>query len=707
MTTKPSSSPRESTARQPALIDSAGRTHQPGKLIGRGGEGSIFTIEGQPALVAKVYHHTPLPLELIDKLEVMVACRSPALDAIAAWPQTVLYGGPAKGPCGILMPRIADARQLHELYGTANRRKHFAGAQWHHLVLAARNIAAAFDTMHTAGIVIGDVNQGNLLVDAQMCVRFIDCDSLQISRNGRTFLCGVGTPHFTPPELQSKNLREVSRTVDHDHFGLAVLIFHLLFVGRHPFAGRFSGVGDLTIEKAIGQRRFAFSRNRTATQMEPPPFSLVLNDIPPALAELFESAFRGRPQSSGRPTAQAWTAQLDALIRQRKGCMFDPAHVYFAQLKECPWCRIENEGGPSFFVSAETIATLEQRLAHLEDRLRQLTIPEFPGLNPHSIAPPKVLEPKQAPQGTKISQPDVAAGLLASSVVLCLAGLLSPAAVSPWALLAGTVAALAGGALLRWGKASRSRRETVVRLQQQFMHYQNQLAQQANAIRAAHTKRQAAYRARVAELTASCEHYSAADTQLKDVLGMQRISARNEFLSTRLIQEHVAEIPGMTFALASILQSYGIESAIDIDPFQMIGVPLLTPLISMELINWREQLESDFVHQPEHGVTEDRLASSGEAAAKRFKIYQARRILSHFKQVETLAAEAREQLDRDEQRFYEQATEAREAASELRDFESARRNLERRINRSPQLILAAALAIPAVAWLLWLIINYT
>ena len=63
------------------------------------------------------------------------------------------------------MTKMVGARQLHELYGTTNRRRHFPEAGWHHLVLAARNTAAAFQTLHSAGIVVGDVNQGNLLVD--------------------------------------------------------------------------------------------------------------------------------------------------------------------------------------------------------------------------------------------------------------------------------------------------------------------------------------------------------------------------------------------------------------------------------------------------------------------------------------------------------------------------------------------------------------
>ena len=85
------------------------------------------------------------------------------------------------------MTKMVGARPLHELYGTTNRRRHFPDVGWHHLVLAARNTAAAFHTLHSANIVVGDVNQGNLLVDKQMCVRMIDCDSFQITNGETTF----------------------------------------------------------------------------------------------------------------------------------------------------------------------------------------------------------------------------------------------------------------------------------------------------------------------------------------------------------------------------------------------------------------------------------------------------------------------------------------------------------------------------------------
>ena len=289
MMTKPSSSQLGAST---VLLDSISRPVPVGDQIGRGGEGAVYEVQSDPSLVAKVYHKRPLDDEQVAKLQAMVSVWSSPLETIAAWPRSILFDGSSRKPCGILMTRMVDARPLHELYGTTNRRRHFPEVGWHHMVLAARNTAAAFQTLHAANVLVGDVNQGNLLVDNRMCVRMIDCDSFQLNSNGRTFPCPVGTPHFTPPELQSQKLRDIVRTQNHDRFGLAVLIFHLLFVGRHPFAGRFRGVGDLSIEKAIAEYRFAFSKNRQDTLVDPPPASLLIDDFPPNIAALFEAAFR-------------------------------------------------------------------------------------------------------------------------------------------------------------------------------------------------------------------------------------------------------------------------------------------------------------------------------------------------------------------------------------------------------------------------------
>src|SRR3954471_14768895 len=457
--TKRSSLPLE---QKTVLLDSVCRPVPLGQQFGRGGEGAVYEIDGQPSLLAKVYHKRPLPEEQVAKIQAMVSCWSNALETIAAWPKSILFDPVSRKPCGLLMSKMEGARQLHELYGTTNRRRHFPDAGWHHMVLAARNTAAAFQTLHSGSIVVGDVNQGNLLVDKGMCVRMIDCDSFQLTAAGRTFNCPVGTPHFTPPELQSQKLRHVERTVCHDRFGLAVLIFHLLFVGRHPFAGRFRGVGDLSIEKAIAERRFAFSNNRSETLVDPPPASLLLSDLPESLGELFERAFRCKEaDGSDRPGAREWGHELDLLLKRRKICSFDSAHIYFSGLDECPWCRIEDSGGPSFFVPAGgvTIATTD-RLTVLDTRIWDLPEVTFPDLPSERLAVPNMPVLRQLKEIPKRTWSESIADLMAATWAACFIGAVISGSAGRIALAAGYVASLVIAAVLIFSKQAAARRKT-------------------------------------------------------------------------------------------------------------------------------------------------------------------------------------------------------------------------------------------------------
>jgi DNA-binding helix-hairpin-helix protein with protein kinase domain len=112
------------------------------------------------------------------------------------------------------------------------------------------------------------VNHANLLASKAGTVALIDCDSFDITDGQRWFSCPVGVPTYTPPELKGKSFTGVRRTQQHDAFGLAVLLFHVLFLGRHPFSGIFrQGNDNISIEDAIREFRFAYSPDRRVTEM--------------------------------------------------------------------------------------------------------------------------------------------------------------------------------------------------------------------------------------------------------------------------------------------------------------------------------------------------------------------------------------------------------------------------------------------------------
>lgn len=334
------------------FCDLQGREAGLGRCLGQGGEGAVYSVPMWPRSVAKIYARRPDELTS-RKLRAMVELGTEELVSFAAWPQGLLLDPRTRSPVGFLMPRVDGHREIHALYGPTARKTAFPDASWAFLVRVARNLAAAFDAVHRYGHVIGDVNQGNVVVSRKATVRLIDCDSFQVTHLGHTYPCRVGVPLFTPPELQGQRLDSVQRTHDHDRFGLAVLVFQLLFMGRHPFTGRHPS-RVVPVEAAIREGLFAFGKEARGQGWDPPPFSLLLDDVTRPVADLFERAF-GRKAATGgaRPAAADWVRDLDALEAQLAICGEDPRHAYAPARGSCPWCRIENDGGPSFFFLAQ------------------------------------------------------------------------------------------------------------------------------------------------------------------------------------------------------------------------------------------------------------------------------------------------------------------------------------------------------------------
>jgi DNA-binding helix-hairpin-helix protein with protein kinase domain len=670
-----------------------------GDELGRGGEGSVFEVVGNPSVVAKVYHKTPLPEDQVAKLRVMSSVWSAGLEKISAWPRTLLFDPVQRKPCGLLMSKMEGARPLHELYGTTARRRHFPDVGWHHLVLAARNSAAAFNTLHSAGIVVGDVNQGNLLVDSKMCVRMIDCDSFQIARDGKTYNCPVGSPHFTPPELQGQRLRDVVRTVNHDRFGLATLIFHLLFVGRHPFAGRFRGQGDLSIEKAIAESRFAFSRNKAETQVDPPPASLLLEDLPQSLADLFEAAFRPKQiRGNFRPSPEQWMKELDLLIKRRKACNIDPMHVFAPEAGRCPWCWIEDIGGPSFFVPSDVPSTVTSlRQQRLDETVLNLPEVEFPNLPAERIGLPTLPKYKKIKPRPKLTLLDWAAAALVCSLSVTLVG----AFVSPWMLATGAALSLGSAGYLAAAKPSRERRASVDAFLAKLGKQWSNLKSKARKIDVQHRTRLAGFASPAEELVQERKNYNAEGDDLVRVIVASRHSQLDEYLRNLSIRDNVQSIAGLTLSHVTLLESFGVESAYDAERMKLYGIPTIDEAMSINLVQWRAEMERRFKFNPEHGITLDNLKSIGDATVRRFKMMQARKIMMGNERLKMLADAGKNELVASLTSFDADLRQWKAVAAELTEFQEKRHPLERLMNRSYLTILGPTAGVILLALLFY------
>lgn len=361
----------------------------PTKPFATGGEGAVFDVVGRPNLVAKLYIK-PQSKERCEKLQAMARLCNPDLLKFAAWPTSTLHNGNPAAVQGILMPRITDHKEIHNLYSVAQRKKDFPEADWGFLLHTARNCAIAFESVHKHGHVVGDVNQKNVMVSNKGIVALVDCDSFQVKDGKRIFRCGVGVPEYTPPELHGKKFTDLDRETNHDLFGLAVMVFHLLMMGRHPFAGVPQVSIDIPIERAIQDGLYAYTQN--PTKLKPPPHVPPLAMLDTPTRDLFERAFR----SLQRPTATEWRCVLHALMNGLQRCKNDSRHSYPAAVSHCPWCHLIADARLMFFVPGQlaTGATLRiERIRQLIQKLTGMQLVFRPYMRPRPRLPIQVTLP--------------------------------------------------------------------------------------------------------------------------------------------------------------------------------------------------------------------------------------------------------------------------------------------------------------------------
>lgn len=337
----------------------------PAKPFATGGEGAVFDVVGRPDLVAKLYSK-PQSKERCDKLRAMAKAWNTDLQKIAAWPTATLNNSNPAVVVGILMPRIINHKEIHNLYSVAQRKKDFPDVDWGFLLHTARNCAIAFESIHSHGHVVGDVNQKNVMVSKKGIVALVDCDSFQVKEGNRIFRCGVGVPEYTPPELHGRKFTDIDRDANHDTFGLAVMVFHLLMMGRHPFSGVPQVNVEIPIEKAIQDGLYAYARN--ASKLKPPPHVPPLAMLNAPIRDLFERAFG----SYHRPTASEWRHVLDASVNGLQRCKNDPKHSYPTG-NSCPWCQLITVARLMFFIPSQGAAGATLRFEDIQNLINKLT----------------------------------------------------------------------------------------------------------------------------------------------------------------------------------------------------------------------------------------------------------------------------------------------------------------------------------------------
>ena len=185
------------------------------------------------------------------------------------------------------------------------------------------------------------------------------------------------------------------RLPSHDAFGLAVVIFRLLFMGRHPFAGIYQD-GHKEIQDAIKECRYAYANDVSRTRMQPPPNMVTVPEGGGAsVASLFERAFSPdtvrRPGSHAgvlvRPSAAEWVSALQTLKENLTTCRFNAAHAYIRTLSACPWCELEQRSNVDLFHFVTTGSQPAIDVEAIWTALGNLKAPIIPRPPPESLFP--------------------------------------------------------------------------------------------------------------------------------------------------------------------------------------------------------------------------------------------------------------------------------------------------------------------------------
>lgn len=340
-------------------FDSQGRPVPVHSALGRGGEGEVYAVAGEPGLAAKILYPTRRRHGKYEKLEAMVA-RPPAgaYDLIEGfpvltWPRTLLHQSARprglKTFQGYVMARVHphDFVPFYRIT-TPARRLGLGGnpVTWDKALLLGMRLCHLVRTLHQFGYAVGDMNDRNVLVSRRFTPLLMDVDSFQVPRpRWGHFASVVGDQLFWPPELLDTDLSNYKGSrVQGDRYALAILLFQLFMGGFRPYQARGSTVAGL--ESLVEKTRaghFPWSAPRPGV-LEPPAGAPDFRSLPRAIRARFEEAFvKGHRRPASRPSAQDWYQTLHDIHRQGfQPCARDANHVYSRKETRCPWCADAN-----------------------------------------------------------------------------------------------------------------------------------------------------------------------------------------------------------------------------------------------------------------------------------------------------------------------------------------------------------------------------
>lgn len=280
--------------------------------ISEGGEGCVYKTSKSKDIVAKIYFDKKLTSHKQSKIDCIIDSGL-SIDGVC-FPTTHLYN--SKGVfVGYLMPKAEGKKlDISVFKGERGMERCFASWTREDLVSLAISILSIIKKIHESGILIGDINGSNILVNSPTEVYFVDTDSFQIN----DYPCPVGTMEFTAPEIQGKDYNSFLRTIGNENFAIAVLLFRIMMFGLNPYAQQ----GGAGIEHNIKTGDFSFPYKENSNNKIPKgPWCFFWSHLFFKLKEHFYYTFRkgeSRFDETKRPGVDIWLDDLFFYQKQLK-----------------------------------------------------------------------------------------------------------------------------------------------------------------------------------------------------------------------------------------------------------------------------------------------------------------------------------------------------------------------------------------------------
>lgn len=306
------------------------------KKIGAGGEGSVFetNLGNGSAFVAKIYAREKLTDTKCNKLQLMLS-KSIQLKGVCF--PVALIKNEANETVGFLMPRAKGYELGKSVFMPKVLQKKFPTWTRRETIQLCLTILEKIAYLNEHGIILGDINGQNILVESPDEVFLVDCDSYQIGN----YPCPAGTDHFTAPEAQGRGYSTFLRTQAMENFAIATLLFMIMLPGKSPY----SAVGGASPSENIRNGLFAYESSDNG-KVPPGKWGYIWSHMSFKTREAFVETFRkdgSHFNPSDRLSAHEWIDVFEAyqhglshmLKRDPMAADLFPTRMKMRECKKC------------------------------------------------------------------------------------------------------------------------------------------------------------------------------------------------------------------------------------------------------------------------------------------------------------------------------------------------------------------------------------